>query len=58
MCWCSQATWPIEGEEEAYVRLRPVIDAALRRFGAKLLVAPGNHDDVALLRASARTGTH
>jgi 3',5'-cyclic AMP phosphodiesterase CpdA len=39
------------GEAEAYVRLRPVIDEALRRFGAKLLVAPGNHDDVALLRA-------
>jgi 3',5'-cyclic-AMP phosphodiesterase len=38
------------GEAEAYVRLRPVIDAALERFGAKLLVAPGNHDDVALLR--------
>ncbi len=38
------------GEAEAYVRLRPVIDAALARFGAKLLVAPGNHDDVALLR--------
>lgn len=40
-----------QGEAEAYVRLRPVIDAALRRLGAKLLVAPGNHDDVALLRA-------
>ena len=39
-----------QGEAEAYVRLRPVIDAA-QRFGAKLLVAPGNHDDVALLRA-------
>jgi 3',5'-cyclic-AMP phosphodiesterase len=38
-------------EAEAYIRLRPVIDAALERFGAKLLVAPGNHDDVALLRA-------
>ena len=38
-------------EGEAYVRLRPVIDAALHRFGAKLVVAPGNHDDVALLRA-------
>jgi 3',5'-cyclic-AMP phosphodiesterase len=38
------------GEAEAYIRLRPVIDAALERFGAKLLVAPGNHDDVALLR--------
>jgi 3',5'-cyclic-AMP phosphodiesterase len=40
-----------QGEAEAYVRLRPIIDAALRRFDAKLLVAPGNHDDVALLRA-------
>ena len=40
-----------QGEAEAYVRLRPVIDAALGRFGAELLVAPGNHDDVALLRA-------
>ncbi|HUA48266.1 MAG TPA: metallophosphoesterase [Solirubrobacteraceae bacterium] len=39
------------GEAEAYVRLRPVIEAALQWFGAKLLVAPGNHDDVALLRA-------
>ena len=39
------------GEAEAYVRLRPVIDAALQRFGARLLVAPGNHDDLALLRA-------
>jgi 3',5'-cyclic AMP phosphodiesterase CpdA len=38
------------GEAESYVRLRPVIDAALERFGATLLVAPGNHDDVALLR--------
>jgi 3',5'-cyclic-AMP phosphodiesterase len=40
-----------QGEAEAYVRLRPVIDAALERFGAKLLVVPGNHDDAALLRA-------
>lgn len=40
-----------QGEEEAYRRIRPVIDAALERFGAKLLVAPGNHDDVALLRS-------
>ena len=39
------------GEAESYVRLRPTIDAALERFGAKPLVAPGNHDDVALLRA-------
>jgi Icc protein len=39
------------GEAESYVRLRPVIGAALDRFGARLLVAPGNHDDVALLRA-------
>jgi 3',5'-cyclic AMP phosphodiesterase CpdA len=38
------------GEAEAYARLRPTIEAALERFGAKLLVAPGNHDDVALLR--------
>jgi 3',5'-cyclic-AMP phosphodiesterase len=38
------------GEAESYVRLRPVIDAALRRFDAQLLVAPGNHDDPALLR--------
>jgi 3',5'-cyclic-AMP phosphodiesterase len=39
------------GEPEAYDRMRVVIDAALRRFGARLLVAPGNRDDVALLRA-------
>jgi 3',5'-cyclic AMP phosphodiesterase CpdA len=39
-----------QGEAEAYLRLRPVIDEALARFGAELLVAPGNHDDVALLR--------
>lgn len=39
-----------QGEAGAYLRLRPVIDAALQRFGAKLLVVPGNHDDVALLR--------
>jgi len=38
------------GEAASYIRLRPTIDAALERFGAKLLVAPGNHDDVALLR--------
>jgi 3',5'-cyclic AMP phosphodiesterase CpdA len=38
------------GEAEAYSRLRPVIEAALRRLGAKLLVVPGNHDDLALLR--------
>jgi 3',5'-cyclic AMP phosphodiesterase CpdA len=38
------------GEAEAYARLRPVIRAALYRFGARLLVAPGNHDDVALMR--------
>jgi len=38
-------------EAKAYIRLRPVIDAALQRFGAELLVAPGNHDDVGLLRA-------
>jgi 3',5'-cyclic-AMP phosphodiesterase len=40
-----------QGEADACVRLGPVIDAALQRFGATLLVAPGNHDDVALLRA-------
>ena len=39
------------GEAASYVRLRPTIEAALERFDAKLLVAPGNHDDVALLRA-------
>jgi 3',5'-cyclic AMP phosphodiesterase CpdA len=39
------------GEARSYVRLRPVIDAALRRFSAELLIVPGNHDDVALLRA-------
>jgi 3',5'-cyclic AMP phosphodiesterase CpdA len=39
-----------QGEAEAYVRLRPVIDEALARFGAKLLVVPGNHDDVSRLR--------
>lgn len=38
------------GEAGAYVRLRPVIEAALRSFDAELLVVPGNHDDVALLR--------
>jgi 3',5'-cyclic-AMP phosphodiesterase len=38
------------GEAPSYIRLRPVIDAALRRFGAQLLVAPGNHDNLALLR--------
>lgn len=38
-------------EAEAYIRLRPVIEAALKRSGAKLLIAPGNHDDVGLLRA-------
>ena len=38
------------GEEQAYVRLRPVLAAAARRFDAELLVAPGNHDDVAHLR--------
>lgn len=40
-----------QGEAEAYIRLRPILDSALRRFGAELLVAPGNHDDVAFLRA-------
>lgn len=39
------------GEAESYVRLRPTIEAAQERFGAELLVAPGNHDDVTLLRA-------
>jgi 3',5'-cyclic-AMP phosphodiesterase len=39
------------GDAQAYARLRPVIDAGLRRLGAKLLVVPGNHDDVGLLRA-------
>jgi 3',5'-cyclic AMP phosphodiesterase CpdA len=39
------------GEARSYVRLRPVIEAALRRFSARLLIVPGNHDDVALLRA-------
>jgi Icc protein len=38
------------GAAQSYVKLRPVIDAALRRFEAKLLVAPGNHDDVTLVR--------
>lgn len=38
------------GEAQAYGRLRPVIDAALERLNARLLVTPGNHDDVALLR--------
>lgn len=35
----------------SYIRLRPVIEAALRRFNARLLIVPGNHDDAALLRA-------
>jgi 3',5'-cyclic AMP phosphodiesterase CpdA len=39
------------GEADAYARLRPVIEAALQWFGAKLLVVPGNHDEVPLLRA-------
>ena len=39
-----------QGEAEAYLRLRPVIADALRCLGAKLLVTPGNHDDVGLLR--------
>lgn len=38
------------GAARSYAKLRPAIDAALRRFDAKLLVAPGNHDDVTLLR--------
>ena len=38
------------GEAQAYVRLRPVIDAALERLDAKLLVVPGNHDDLRFLR--------
>lgn len=38
-------------EADSYVRLRPVIEGALRRFGAKLLIAPGNHDDPGLIRA-------
>jgi 3',5'-cyclic-AMP phosphodiesterase len=38
------------GEAEAYARLRPVVEAGLRRLDANLLVVPGNHDDVALLR--------
>jgi hypothetical protein len=45
-----------QGEADAYVRLRPLIDAALERFGAKLLVAPGNHDDVSLLRLNCSDG--
>src|SRR5262249_51554157 len=39
------------GEARAYARLRPVIEAGLRRLGSQLLVVPGNHDDVASLRA-------
>jgi 3',5'-cyclic AMP phosphodiesterase CpdA len=39
------------GDAGSYSRLRPVIEAALRRFSARLLIAPGNHDDVSLLRA-------
>ncbi|MGO9956950.1 MAG: metallophosphoesterase [Solirubrobacteraceae bacterium] len=39
------------GERNAYRRLRPVLDAALGRLGAELLVVPGNHDDVGLMRA-------
>jgi 3',5'-cyclic AMP phosphodiesterase CpdA len=39
-----------EGEAQAYARLRPVVEAALRRLDTKLLVTPGNHDDVAHLR--------
>lgn len=39
------------GEARSYMRLRPVVGAALRRFGAELLIVPGNHDDVELLRA-------
>jgi 3',5'-cyclic AMP phosphodiesterase CpdA len=38
------------GAGESYVRLRPVIDAAVERLGARLLVVPGNHDDLSLLR--------
>ncbi len=39
------------GEPLAYARLRAVLDAGLHRLGAQLLVVPGNHDDVAQLRA-------
>src|ERR1700722_20589199 len=37
-------------EAGAYARLRPVIEDALTRFDAKLLIAPGNHDDAGLIR--------
>jgi 3',5'-cyclic-AMP phosphodiesterase len=39
------------GDESAYARLRSVLAPGVRTLGARLLVVPGNHDDVGLLRS-------
>jgi len=39
------------GEADAYERLLPILADGLRRLGAQLLLVPGNHDDLKLLRA-------
>ncbi|MFC7432677.1 MULTISPECIES: metallophosphoesterase [unclassified Agrococcus] len=39
------------GEPEAYVRMRALVAPAAERMGAALVVATGNHDDRAALRA-------
>jgi 3',5'-cyclic-AMP phosphodiesterase len=44
------------GEADAYERLRPVLADALRQLGAPLLVVPGNHDDLGLLRTLVPDG--
>ena len=38
-------------EPRAYELLRAILSAALEQLGAELLVVPGNHDDVALVRS-------
>lgn len=38
------------GEVDAYRRLRPIVEAGVAKCGAKLMVLPGNHDDVESLQ--------
>ena len=38
------------GEADAYERLLPILAEGPRRLGAQLLLVPGNHDDLELLR--------
>jgi len=42
---CSRVIWRTEGEEDAYVRLRSLVEPWAKKLGAQVLWVMGNHDD-------------